>query len=593
VTTTHARRPLRRLTLALVGTIAAALAAVTTVTLPPRATSPPEPAWAPRLPGTVVRGTVHLHTSRSDGSGSLDEVAAAAARAGQDFLIVTDHGDGTRAPEPPAYRRGVLVVDAVEISTEGGHVAALGLPRAPYPLAGDPRGVLEDVHRLGGFAVATHPDSTKRALRWRDWTLPIDGFEWLSADSEWRDEAWRGLLLAGLHYLFRPPETIASVFDRPEALLAGWDAAGATGRRLVGLAGADAHARLGLRGGPDDGERGSGDGATGFALEVPSYESVFRAFSTRVVLDVPLSGDAERDAPALLAAVRAGRVFSSIDGLARSGAFEFFAEGTAGITQMGGTVRAGGAATLHVRAAAPAGAMLVLLENGRPVARSSGVELAFAVPDDPAPPPRAYRAEVRLPGPRGSVPVPWIAANPIFVGVATELAEAPPVAPRAASVAADLLPAGSLAGWTLEHDRDSAGELAWDPGAAPPGGLAFTYRLAERGTPTWTALARRVPDGTADVTRIGFAGRASSPVRISVQVRQADATRDRRWRQSVYLDAEWRDVLLPLEGFRPVTTSLGATPRGRFDGLLFVIDQVHAAPGASGTLWLRDVRLER
>ena len=91
----------------------------------------PQPAGQP----ATVAGALHIHTNRSDGSGSPDEVAAAAARAGLKFIILTDHGDGTRAPDPPQYRSGVLVIDAVELSTSAGHYIAIGLPQAPYPLA--------------------------------------------------------------------------------------------------------------------------------------------------------------------------------------------------------------------------------------------------------------------------------------------------------------------------------------------------------------------------------------------------------------------------------------------------------------------------
>ena len=119
-------------------------------------------------PPLVVRGASHIHTVRSDGAGTPESAAAAAARAGLDFIILTDHGDGLRAPDPPRYVEGVLVIDAVEISTTGGHYVALGLDRAPYRLAGEPRDVVEDVHRLGGFGVAAHPDSPKAQLQWKD-----------------------------------------------------------------------------------------------------------------------------------------------------------------------------------------------------------------------------------------------------------------------------------------------------------------------------------------------------------------------------------------------------------------------------------------
>ena len=53
-----------------------------------------------------IRGVMHVHTRRSDGTGTLDEVAAAAQRAGLTFVIITDHGDGTRGSDTPVYRNG-------------------------------------------------------------------------------------------------------------------------------------------------------------------------------------------------------------------------------------------------------------------------------------------------------------------------------------------------------------------------------------------------------------------------------------------------------------------------------------------------------
>jgi hypothetical protein len=92
---------------------------------------PPAPAridasgWGD-LAARTVAGAYHIHTTRSDGLGDRDAVAAAAARAGLAFVILTDHGDGTRPPDPPVYLAGVLVLDGVEISTAGGHYAAIG-----------------------------------------------------------------------------------------------------------------------------------------------------------------------------------------------------------------------------------------------------------------------------------------------------------------------------------------------------------------------------------------------------------------------------------------------------------------------------------
>src|SRR5215217_7495602 len=114
----------------IVGSIAVAVAASSYASMP-RAARTLAPSPSLRLP---VRGAIHIHTRRSDGTGTVDDVARAASRAGLKFVILTDHGDGTREPDTPTYRNGVLCIDAVEISTASGHVVALGLPHTPYSL---------------------------------------------------------------------------------------------------------------------------------------------------------------------------------------------------------------------------------------------------------------------------------------------------------------------------------------------------------------------------------------------------------------------------------------------------------------------------
>ena len=142
-----------------------------------------------------IAGLLHIHTNRSDGQSSPDEIAAAAARVGLKFLVFTDHDDATREPDPPTYRSGVLCLDGVEISTTGGHYVALDMGASPYPLAGEPRDVVEDVRRLGGFGIAAHPDSPKPELKWREWTAPFDGLEMVNPDTSWRqwmqERGWR------------------------------------------------------------------------------------------------------------------------------------------------------------------------------------------------------------------------------------------------------------------------------------------------------------------------------------------------------------------------------------------------------------------
>jgi hypothetical protein len=133
---------------------------------------------------------MHIHTKRSDGGGTPEEIAAAAARARLQFIILTDHGDGMRTPLLPAYHSGVLVVDAVEISGDEGPRCGAGPAEDAVPLGGEVRDIVEDIERAGGMSIAAHPGSLKPQLRWTEWSSPFSGLEWLNADSEFRDEPW-------------------------------------------------------------------------------------------------------------------------------------------------------------------------------------------------------------------------------------------------------------------------------------------------------------------------------------------------------------------------------------------------------------------
>ncbi len=367
---------------------------------------PSRPATMASAGVVEAAGAFHIHTNRSDGSGTPDEVAAAAARAGLQFVVLTDHGDGTRIPDPPQYRSGVLVIDAVELATARGHYIAMGLPQAPYPLRGEPRDVIEDVKRLGGFGVVAHPHSPRGALEWRDWNEPFDAIEWLNMDTEWRDERTWTLTRSLLRYPFRPAETLASLLDRPDATLSRWDML--TERRpVVGLAGVDAHARAG----DTDEER---NGGNRWPLAIPSYQSSFRAFAIRIPMPrrPALSVDPLTAAAEILGALLAGRVYSGIDALASPAAFEFTAtSGNKTVRQGEFLESSGDAVTFLARAHGTVPGIIVLRKDGKILSQQPFPELRF----EAKPGRGTYRVEAYLADAPGDPPVPWIVTNPVYV----------------------------------------------------------------------------------------------------------------------------------------------------------------------------------
>jgi hypothetical protein len=357
-----------------------------------RAGRPPRPP----PPAGEARGAWHVHTTRSDGRGTLDEVVRAARQAGLQFVVVSDHNVLT--PGDAGYHDGVLVIEATEASTRYGHVVALGVARALTvdERDGDPLGAIA---ALGGVAVVAHPLHPKRPFQ--GWGRgPWRGFEVVSNDTAWyrvlADRDAGKLAVAALEVPWDPAGAVLTLGDDPTDELARFDAelraapsapAGRPARVL--FCSADAHG-------------------------YPSYRAAFEAFSMHV--PVRLGGDAAADTRAVVRALVDGAAACVFDGLAPA----------SGVRLARGPGR-----TLDLELEAPARtasslgtgrAAVTLVRDGVRV----GARPIERVPGDSIPPdqlerievrglcgapcaPGAYRAEVRLDG------EPWILTNPVMV----------------------------------------------------------------------------------------------------------------------------------------------------------------------------------
>lgn len=556
--------------------IAAAIATVLLllvwVMLPPAS----EPTAPP--PASTLRGAFHIHSNRSDGSGTVDEIAAAAARAGLQFIIVTDHGDDTRPHDPPSYRSGVLTIDGVELNTTAGHFAAFGLPQSPYPIAGTADDVIEDVHRLGGFGVAAHPGSPRPSLSWRAWDAPIDGIEWINSDSEWRDEGRLPIARALLTYFVRAPESMATLLDRSDDVFANWDRLAAQ-RKIVGLAGADAHARLGFR------QRTDPDVAA-VHVRIPSYEATFRTFSNHVEIDAPMTKQAAVDARILLRSIEAGRVYTVIDAIASPGNLVFTATSGQRSVQMGESIPVAGDVLLHAVVAGPRGTTLVLLRNGQRVHEVTDGPLDMNGGTDPG----VYRIEAYTANGPGNPRVPWIVSNPIYAGIALTTP-----GPTAAPDPLSRIPARTSEAAAEKGAKDTSvvrvTEVdAGDRTYAGDPGLNWSFALAPGAAAgQFAAVAIPVSEGLPAFDRVRFRVSAAAPMRAWVQLR-APVGQTERWGRTFYADAGTRIVDLPLRTFAPIgVTSSPRAPLARVNSLLFVVDTLNTLPGSKGNVVLSEI----
>lgn len=99
--------------------------ALSDLTTTPRASSRRLPA----LDGlTWFAGDLHAHTTHSDGTQSIDQLAAAAAGRGLDFLAVTDHNTTSHFAHlrEASSRHGIALLAGQEVTTHRGHANAFG-----------------------------------------------------------------------------------------------------------------------------------------------------------------------------------------------------------------------------------------------------------------------------------------------------------------------------------------------------------------------------------------------------------------------------------------------------------------------------------
>ncbi|MDR3706709.1 MAG: CehA/McbA family metallohydrolase [Capsulimonadaceae bacterium] len=108
--------------------------------------------------GFWVKGNLHSHSTRSDGSRKPQEVIDDYARHGYDFLALSDHDTlNDEAFLASLDARGLILVPANEISANGPHMLHIGA-RTLVPPDPSRQVVIDTVAREGGFTVMNHPN---------------------------------------------------------------------------------------------------------------------------------------------------------------------------------------------------------------------------------------------------------------------------------------------------------------------------------------------------------------------------------------------------------------------------------------------------
>lgn len=341
-------------------------------------------------------GNLHVHSTYSDGTGSIAEIALAASRAGIDFVGVTDHHALTGLHKGEEGWHGkVLVVVGMEIGEEHNHYLAWRISKDVPDNRENPQAFIDAVRRQGGIGFIAHPFEkgckygySGHAFTWTDWG--VKGFTGIciwNFVSQWKGPITNPLK-AVYYYLYRR----GAVTGPDKDTLAAWDAQLAK-VRSVAIGGTDAHAfRFGF---------------LGMKAKIFPYEYIFRTINTHILTEDKFTGDVVHDREVVYAALEKGRCFVSFDLLGSGRGFEFTASNLTRKALMGDEIEISDGLKLTVKL--PCAAKVRLIRDGQTLREDFGVMHIHTVKK-----PGVYRVEVSKKGLLGGFR-PWIFSNPIYV----------------------------------------------------------------------------------------------------------------------------------------------------------------------------------
>jgi PHP domain-containing protein len=254
---------------------------------------------------------IHLHSTFSDGTGTVPEIIRAAQKAGVDVVMLTDH-DTMKGKRYEGWHDNVLLLVGVEVSPKNhNHYLAFGIDEPIDHRGMSAADICAAVADAGGFGFAAHPFSEgpkifeHPPMPWRDldhegltgielWSFVTDTGE---AVASWREAA----------RFVATPERMLN--GPPERNLREWDRMNRT-RRVVGIGGLDAH-QIGRR------------IFDRWVIRLMGYARSFRQLHTHVWCDELPNGDLEHDRAQVYDALRSGRCYIAADALAPARGFSW------------------------------------------------------------------------------------------------------------------------------------------------------------------------------------------------------------------------------------------------------------------------------
>lgn len=351
---------------------------------------------------TDYKGVIHVHSSLGGHSyGNFVDIIQAANKNGLNFVVMTEHTSplmDTSEMTLKGVHAGVLFINGNEINTAS-HDRMLLMPGSADAAAAHTVGTAEVLTRqraLGGLSFIAYPHE------FQSWDLnDYEGMEVYNLYTNTKKINYFITFFDGLwSYWSYPDLMFARFYERPSAELKRWDELVRTkNRRVIAIAGNDAHANVGFRLGDLTGKEIVG-------LHLDPYERSFSIVRNHVLIEKekPLTTES------LLDALSNGHCYIAFDLFGDSTGFSFTAENSQGLKIMGDEIELLEGVRLTVET--PVKSRVLLIRDGQVVRDADGTsKKEFQVAER-----GVYRVEVYLTQ-LGSLvkDKPWIISNPIYV----------------------------------------------------------------------------------------------------------------------------------------------------------------------------------
>ncbi|MDQ4042002.1 MAG: CehA/McbA family metallohydrolase, partial [Actinomycetota bacterium] len=167
---------------------------------------------------------IHVHSTWSDGTGTVPQIMRAAAKAGVDVVLLTDHDTlAARDHGQEGWHGDVLLLVGEEVTPDENHYLAFGIDTVIGKSGRTPADVCRAVEAQGGFGFAAHPFS-KGSKLFKRRGIPFRNLECVAGIELWSFvndtgqsiERWRDVvrfLVTPSRYVDHPPAENMRAWD--------------------------------------------------------------------------------------------------------------------------------------------------------------------------------------------------------------------------------------------------------------------------------------------------------------------------------------------------------------------------------------------